>query len=121
MRSLIPANNGFPTTRKPGECFDCKSPIWRWNGREWVCYNCKLYRILHDHTAQDEDPDTLDGCLASVRVRQTLRTLSATMPDHACYHCLHVAWVYDKLMRNYRCTSCYPDRAVATTAREVLV
>lgn len=59
----IPANIGTPTMRKPDKCNACVVPIWRWNGAEWVCYNCLLHQVKYENG--DGDMTSLKDCKAS--------------------------------------------------------
>lgn len=61
--SSIPENIGIATMPQPDKCSSCTTPIWRWNGTEWVCFNCKYYAVVYDHA--NGDLATLDGCHAS--------------------------------------------------------
>src|SRR5690348_4308840 len=62
-RRGIPAHVGVPTKRKPDRCSACRTPIWCWDGTNFVCYNCKVYDIVHDR--KDGELGTLEGCFAS--------------------------------------------------------
>lgn len=59
-----PSNVGTPTKPKPHKCSACNTPIFRWNGEHWVCWNCKLHTHIYSHT-ETVDITTLDGCSAS--------------------------------------------------------
>lgn len=62
-RRNFPQNVGIPTRPKPYKCSACVVPIWIWDGKIWLCYNCKLSSIIHDREMLDET--TLEGCLPS--------------------------------------------------------
>jgi hypothetical protein len=102
----IPRNIGIPTCLPPGKCSACVTPIWRWNGEAWVCYNCKLYDIKYSR--RDGDLSTLDGCRTSGYTPKPVH-IDRSLPDHPCYHCGHTAWGWDQVMKNYRCNYCYPE------------
>lgn len=65
----IPENIGTPTGPRPVKCSQCATPIWRWNGQVWVCYNCKYHHIVYERG--DGDLSTLDGCKATGVYSQT--------------------------------------------------
>lgn len=59
----IPDHVGTPTGRPPDKCSACATPIWRWNGQAWVCYNCLIHLVIYEHG--DGDLTSLVDCRAS--------------------------------------------------------